>query len=592
MTGPMPKALLKFIVLLALVLSCTIVAAADTASEIDALMKEAGKHLYSEPQRSVVLLEQLKERQPAFTTSQNENYLVLYASSLGFRGKHEARVELLKPYFGSVKSPATRARFLYELIDGNTALGKYEDALQAMNEAILLLPLLEKLGSKLTVLKSAITLLTSLRAYDEALVFVERTYALDPHTPGSYVKCVALTDKVEINFLRGNSPVARGMAPAALQACEANKNALFTLIVETHLAIDLIDSGFYAKGISASLPLLDRYAVLSNNSDYVTQLEEATARAYLQTGKLDRAEHYGLRAHQRALSGMALQLQERTSETMAAIKRAQDQFIPAIAYYDANLALKKKILDDRLHQNLAYQRVKFDAQDKANQMDLLEQKNRILNAETELQKGRYQIMVLLMTLGLVALVILGAWLIKTLKQRSVFRQSAQVDGLTQISNRAYFTVCGQLAFGDAHGTVSLILFDMDLFKRINDSYGHPAGDWVLKTVCETVKSQLRRADFFGRLGGEEFALCLPSTGKEEALALAERCRAAIAAIDTAPSGFTFPLSASFGIATRSAHTVLTFEEALAAADKALYLSKTGGRNRVSVYRIPGPIESL
>ena len=240
-----------------------------------------------------------------------------------------------------------------------------------------------------------------------------------------------------------------------------------------------------------------------------------------------------------------------------------------------------------MHKNLAYQRVKFDAQDKANQMNLLEQKNRILNAETALQKGRYQNMVLLMTLGLVALVILGAWLVKTLKQRSVFRQSAQIDGLTQISNRAHFTACGQLEFGDVNGTVSLILFDMDLFKRINDSYGHPAGDWVLKTVCETVKAQLRRADIFGRLGGEEFALCLPATGKEEALALAERCRAAIAAIDTAPSGFSFALSASFGIATRSVDAELTYDEALAAADKALYLSKTEGRNRVSVYRPHG-----
>ena len=159
-----------------------------------------------------------------------------------------------------------------------------------------------------------------------------------------------------------------------------------------------------------------------------------------------------------------------------------------------------------------------------------------------------------------------------------------MDGLTQVSNRAHITACSQLAFSDAHSTVSLILFDMDLFKRINDSNGHLTGDWLLKTVCETVKAQLRRADIFGRLGGEEFALCLPATGKEEALALAERCRAAIAAIDTEPSGFNFSLSASFGIATRCADVELTFEEALAAADKALYLSKTEGRNRVSVYR--------
>ena len=124
---------------------------------------------------------------------------------------------------------------------------------------------------------------------------------------------------------------------------------------------------------------------------------------------------------------------------------------------------------------------------------MLEQKNKILSTETTLQRGRYQNLVLLLTLGLVTLVILGGWLAKVLKRSNFIRQSAQMDGLTQVSNRAHITACSQLAFSDAHSTVSLILFDMDLFKRINDSNGHPTGDWLLKTVCETVKAQLRRA---------------------------------------------------------------------------------------------------
>ena len=136
--------------------------------------------------------------------------------------------------------------------------------------------------------------------------------------------------------------------------------------------------------------------------------------------------------------------------------------------------------------------------------------------------------------------------------------------------------------------VSLVLFDMDFFKKINDTYGHPAGDWVLKTVCATVKEQLPKTALFGRLGGEEFALCLPSVQRaDEARALAERCRAAIAAIDTAPSGFDFALTASFGVATRNAQQTDSFEETLVHADKALYLSKNEGRNRVTAYQPSG-----
>ncbi len=564
-----------------------LVAGAAEPENIDTLITQAGQYLYSTPEKSVALLDRLKVLQPQFTLAQNASFLVIQASSLGFRGRHQERIAQLIPYLPLVKEPAMRARFLYELVDGNSALGQYEEALLAMNESILLLPSLQRVQQKLTVLQSAVSLLIYLRAYEDALSFAERIYALGADTMGSYALCVGLADRVEIHFLSGNGVAAQAQVPEAIRACDANKNDLVSLIIKSLAATAEIDSGQYAQGIARSLPLLNQFAGLSNDSDYLTQLEEAVARAYLKTGDMDRAERYGLRAYQRAVSGKALQLQEKTSETMARIKRAQDQLINAMAYYDTNLTLKHKVLDDQLHRNLAYQRVKFDTQDKANQMALLEQKNIMLNTETALQRGRYQNVVLLLTLGLVALVILGGWLVKTLRQSSFFRQSAQVDGLTQVSNRAHFTACSQLAFRDTEGTVSLVLFDMDLFKRINDTYGHPAGDWVLKSVCETVQSQLRRTEILGRLGGEEFALCLPDTGLEEARVLAERCRSAIATIDSAPSGFSFTLSASFGIACHTPFTPLNFEEALAAADKALYLSKADGRNRVSVYRPHG-----
>lgn len=582
-----PGYCIRVVALITLGLGYSFGAMAVEQSTVDALIAEISPYLFSEPEKSVVPLAKLQALQATFTLAQNEKYHLIYASSLGFRGRHEERIALVQSFIGQVKTPARRARFLYELVDGNTALGKYENALLAMNEAILLLPLLEDAGEKMTVLQSAIALLSSLHAYDEALVFAERIYSLNENKTGSYAACIGKGDNVEINFTRGNSQLARSLVPDAILACDANKNQLVTLIVKTLAAIDLIDSADYVKGIAISLPLLQEFSVLSQSSDYVTQLEDAVARAYLKTGNTERAEHYGFQAYQRAQSGNVLLLREKTSETMAAIKRAQGQLANAIDYYDINLALKKKVLDDQLQKNLAYQRVKFETQDKANQMALLEQKNKNLNIEKKLQQGKNQNLVLLMTLGLVLLAILGTWLVKTLQQKNIFRKSAQVDGLTQVSNRAHFVACARQAFKDANSRVSLVLLDMDFFKKINDTFGHATGDWVLKAVCDTVKTQLRKTDMLGRLGGEEFALCLPLFTEEEVCALAERCRAAIAAIDTAPSGFGFEITASFGIATRGIDGPLSFEETLAAADKALYFSKNEGRNRVTVYQHSG-----
>lgn len=570
---------------------CSVCAIAQQAPTFDSLFSELTEKYGSSPDSGDSILAKLRVLQPTFTAEQNEKFQLYSAYALGAKGKHEERVALVESFIGEVKSPVRRARFLYELIDAYTALGRYELALRAMNESILLLPALEKTSQKIVVLQGAVNLLNALRAYDEAMDFVERIYALRGDSANSYAACVGLTNKVETNYMRASSALARTHVPEAIQACDANKNQFFSLIVKTHAAIDLVDSGSHAKGISTSLPLLKEFSILSKDSDYLTQLEEALARAYLKTGNTERAEHYGMQAYQRAQSSRVLAMQEKTSETMATIKRAQGQLAAALSYYDINLDLKKKVLDDQLHKNLAYQRVKFDTQDKANQMALLEQKNKNLSTEQALQKNKYQNLILLLTLGAVVLAILGAWLFNTLRLKNVFRASAQVDGLTQVSNRAHFTACAHEIFKDLAHPTSLLLFDMDFFKKINDTYGHATGDWVLRTVCATVKLQLHKGDCFGRLGGEEFAVCLPHQGEAEARALAERCRAGIAAIDTQACGFEFPITASFGVATRGANETDSFEETLVQADKALYLSKNEGRNRVTAYQRSIAIQS-
>jgi len=579
-----PRSCIRVIAFITLGMGYSLGAIAAEQSSVDNLLAEASRHLYSTPEKAAIPLEKLRTLQSTFSEAQQDKYQLAYASSLGYRGKHAERIALVQSFLKQVKAPARRARFLYELIDGNTALGKYEDALVAMNESILLLPMLEGAGEKIVVLQGASALLESLHAYDDALVFSERIYSLRGDAVDSLAACVGLTDKVELNFMRGERATARSLVPEAIQACEATRNQLFTLIVKTHSAIDLIDSEQYAKGIAIGPPLLQEFSSLSQGSDYVPQLEEALARAYLKTGNTERAEHFGLRAYQRAQSGRVLLLQEKTSETMAAIKRAQGKPALALGYYDTNLALKNKLLDDQVQKNLAYQRVKFDTQDKANQLALLEQKNQNLRMERTLQERQYENLILLMTLGLILLTIMGTWLVRTIGKMDAFRQSAQVDELTQVSNRAYFTSCAQQAFRDTRQTLSLVLFDMDYFKHVNDTFGHATGDWVLKTVCDTVKAHLRKTDLFGRLGGEEFALCLSDASPEEVLALTERCRVAILATDTRSSGFAFAIASSFGIATRAVGQSDSFKDMLAAADKALYVSKNTGRNRVSVYQ--------
>lgn len=354
-------------------------------------------------------------------------------------------------------------------------------------------------------------------------------------------------------------------------------------IIRSFGAIDSINSGNLDHGIALGLPLLKDLANSVHGSEYVIRLEEALARAYLTKKNLTLAEQFGLRAYQKAKRQNNVHLLENVTETMASVKQAQNQLAASIDYYRINSELKKMQLDDQLHRNLAYQRVKFDTQDKANQLILLEQKNKILLVEKQLERRKNENLVLLMTLGTVLLAVISGWLISVWRQKNMFRKTSQTDGLTEVSNRSHFIAYSSKIFENDKQCVSLVLFDMDHFKRINDTFGHGAGDWVLKNTCKTVKSQLRKTDLVGRLGGEEFAICLPASTEDEVVVFAERCRAAINEIDTSDSGYKFSISASFGIATRGKAGNQTFDETLAAADKALYQSKDSGRNRVTVY---------
>ncbi len=162
------------------------------------------------------------------------------------------------------------------------------------------------------------------------------------------------------------------------------------------------------------------------------------------------------------------------------------------------------------------------------------------------------------------------------------RRIAERDQLTgALSRRGFIDKVNQeIARCHRYGRdASLVLVDVDHFKSVNDSWGHPAGDAVLRELAATLQEAGRSADVLGRLGGEEFAMLLPETGVPEALAAAERFRAAVEArpIVVAPAR-TIAITASFGIAALD-QSITVAEEWLAKADEPLYEAKRGGRNR-------------
>lgn len=173
------------------------------------------------------------------------------------------------------------------------------------------------------------------------------------------------------------------------------------------------------------------------------------------------------------------------------------------------------------------------------------------------------------------------------------RRIAQTDHLTGAATRRSFVLELEKAVAQykrSQTDAALVMLDVDHFKRVNDTYGHAAGDKVLKAVTAAVGAELRESDLLGRLGGEEFGVLLRGASLEEAMAAAERFRAAIEAtlVEGEPA---IKVTASFGVAAVAA-VEASPQAWMTAADEMLYQAKRGGRNQCRCFAPVGAAAGL
>ena len=172
--------------------------------------------------------------------------------------------------------------------------------------------------------------------------------------------------------------------------------------------------------------------------------------------------------------------------------------------------------------------------------------------------------------------------LESISNQQIF-DKAQKDALTRAYNKGALLEKGPEAVKRAEvlsEPLSVITYDIDFFKKINDNFGHPGGDCVLKELGELMHSKLVRSnDYFARYGGEEFVLILQATPLKTAMEVAERIRSTVEQHSFIFEGKKIPVTISIGVSTQTPRD--TWESLYERADKALYASKQGGRNRVT-----------
>ncbi|MGL6072188.1 diguanylate cyclase [Craterilacuibacter sp.] len=240
---------------------------------------------------------------------------------------------------------------------------------------------------------------------------------------------------------------------------------------------------------------------------------------------------------------------------LSALMEGQGQYQAALTYYQSFHQKKEALLGEAAARRLQY----------------LEIRHRIANVEQEKQNALLH----------------NQRLEKEVKQRILLQKQAEkqarIDPLTGLFNRRHFRQCAEAQWQEAvhQGTpLSMVLFDADHFKRINDTWGHAVGDLALQAISLNLMDTARHEDLFGRYGGEEFIMLMPQTDAEQAASATQRMLLQVERHGLVHGETTIPLTLSAGIACMRPGQITSLDELIHAADQALYVAKNRGRNQL------------
>ncbi len=212
--------------------------------------------------------------------------------------------------------------------------------------------------------------------------------------------------------------------------------------------------------------------------------------------------------------------------------------------------------------------------------------NKVLSEKNRLQQRELDLQFITLALACVLLIVIVVFTIGQIKVARKMRELALTDELTKIPNRRHIIDYGKQTLSTCQRhkkSLSVIIFDIDHFKKVNDTLGHAIGDEVIKKVAFVSRNLLRQGDMVGRIGGEEFLAILPFTEAAQAEEVAERIRQQIQKIDFTSVAQNLKVTVSVGVATQEQpETAVTLDQLIHDADQALYSVKQNGRNGVSL----------
>lgn len=544
----------------------------------------------SDPKLFRQLLEELNQQKLHFTPTHQQFFDYLQGFHFAYNGDHDQAEKKLKGILKSNADDLLKFRANHTLINLSAINQKWADGLQYITDNNALIGNIKNNKYIQSSLLATAIFYVKLKQYDLALEHIRQ---LEQHVQTPYRKCFAKQYDLEAKFHLGQLKANGQTISDAIKTCVAGKNKIGANSMRRYQAKLYLQQKTPEQALNLLLPYVDEvestlFPML------IAAVNNVIAQAYYQLNDMANAKHYATKAMILNKNNTGVERGRDSYQVLYKIAEQQQDFSLALRYYKQYAQLDKKFLDEVKAKHLAFQLAEHDSLEQASKIKRLNEKNNLLTYEqalVEIKIHNVQLGVAVLILLLTILSVWGARLWRVHKRVKILSES---DELTGIYNRRHFNYVAVSALRyckTAQQDLSVIMFDLDHFKQVNDNHGHICGDWALKETIKVCQALGKSNDVFARLGGEEFCLLLPSTNINEAYIRAEACRVAIENIISKTSGSNFSLTASFGV-TDIKRSGFRLTDLLKDADGAMYVAKNTGRNQVMMFEKPIKDKSL
>jgi diguanylate cyclase (GGDEF)-like protein len=474
--------------------------------------------------------------------------------------------------------------------DGNypAALGKLQEAVETARRIQ---------GNRLplaSALNALVFLYVNMRQFDKGWELQQESVAVAKsiNSPGRVADALSMEYALGIE---SNQPERARRALVEGLAVERKLGArqmIATTLV--NLADSYLKEHDYARALDYSNQSLKAAIEVRSINDIATSRINL-GQAYLGLGRIAEGKQQfeaGLVEYDKA--GDKPELQAVLMEYGGALERAGD-YKGAVEAYHRERTLTNEMFAKQRQKDVLELQQKYDTEKKQRQIEALRQENRVKGAELDNRRLQQRIWWLMAVVSALVTAIVGLLYRKVRtanaqleEKNEELKQQSSLDPLTSLYNRRHFQ-----EFMRGHATVerrvigddtvgALFLMDVDHFKHVNDTYGHAAGDAVLRMIAENLRVALRETDMIVRWGGEEFLAFLPAVSRQSVDDVARRILYTISSQSLQYQGITIPVNVSVGFAPFPlvpGDTPLSWERAVNLVDMALYLAKAHGRNR-------------